>query len=45
MALERERQTLVKFAGQFSPEQLLDKMASRTRSIDDLPVRVATALP
>ena len=45
MTLERERQTLVKYHAQHSPEWLLDVMEKRTSSIDGLPVRVATALP
>lgn len=45
MTLEAERQTLVKYARQFEPEALLAKVASRTRSIDGLPVRPQTAVP
>ncbi len=45
MTLEAERQTLVKYARQFEPEALLAKVATRTRSIDGLPVRPQTAVP
>ena len=45
MALTRERQTLVKYHAQRSADELLAIMATRTRSIDDLPTRVATEVP
>lgn len=45
MVLERERQTLVKYAAQHSPEQLLEMMTERPRSIDGLPTRVPTVSP
>ena len=45
MALTRERATLVKYHTQRSPDQLLEVMATRDRSIDGLPVRVATTIP
>jgi hypothetical protein len=45
MAFERERQTLSKAHGHFTPEQLVEKWADRTRSIDGLPVRVPTEVP
>ena len=45
MTLTRERQTLTKYHAQRSAAELLDIMATRTRSIDGLPTRVATATP
>ena len=45
MTLTRERQTLVKYHAQRSAADLLAVMETRTRSIDGLPVRVATAVP
>jgi hypothetical protein len=45
MALETERQTLVKYHGQQDPAARLAKIADRTKSIDGLPVRVQTAMP
>jgi hypothetical protein len=45
MALTRERQTLVKYHAQRSPEELLPIMEKRDRSIDGLPVRVPTVVP
>jgi predicted pyridoxine 5'-phosphate oxidase superfamily flavin-nucleotide-binding protein len=45
MTLEAERQTLVKYARGFEPEALLAKVATRTRSIDGLPVRPQTVVP
>lgn len=39
MALEAERQTLVKYHRQFDPAAWLDKVGGRTRSIDGLPTR------
>jgi hypothetical protein len=45
MALVSERETLVKFHRQEDPEKRLAKIASRTRSIDGLPVRVQTVIP
>ena len=45
MILEKERQTLVKYHAQQDPVARLAKTASRTRSIDGLPVRVQTVMP
>lgn len=45
MTVARERATLVKYHGNNGPEKLLDKLASRTRSIDGLPTRPATRAP
>lgn len=45
MAFERERQTLVKFHAQQDPAERLAKIATRTRSIDGLPVAVQTIMP
>jgi predicted pyridoxine 5'-phosphate oxidase superfamily flavin-nucleotide-binding protein len=45
MTLARERPTLVRFHAQRSPEELLAIMERRDRSIDGLPVRVATQIP
>ena len=45
MALVRERQTLVKYHAQRSADDRLQVMATRTRSIDGLPTRVATVVP
>ena len=45
MTLTRERQTLVKYHAQRSADERLAVMATRTRSIDGLPTRVATAVP
>ena len=46
MALVRERETLVKYHRNLGPaEKLLEVMATRTRSIDGLPVRVPTEVP
>lgn len=45
MSLTRERRTLVKYHAQRSADDLLKVMATRTRSIDDLPARVATVVP
>ena len=45
MTLERERPTLVKYHAQRSPAELLEIMATRSRSIDGLPVTVATQVP
>lgn len=39
MALERERQTLVKYHAQSDPEKWVAKTMGRTRSIDGLPTR------
>lgn len=44
MTLEQERQTLVKFHAQQDEAAYLDKMATRTRSIDGLPVRPQTVM-
>lgn len=45
MAVERERQTLSKYHAQQEPAAYLAKMASRTRSIDGLPVRPQAQVP
>ena len=45
MVLAHERQTLVKYHANNGPKKLLDKLASRTRSIDGLPTRPATQAP
>ena len=45
MALVRERQTLVKYQAQRTPEELLAIMGRRNRSIDGLPVEVPTVVP
>ena len=45
MALERERQTLSKYHAAQAGTERLAKWAGRTKSIDGLPVRVATVLP
>jgi hypothetical protein len=45
MTLERERATLVKYHQGRSADDLLEIMATRDRSIDGLPVRVATQVP
>jgi len=45
MTLDRERQTLSKYHAAQAGTELLAKWAGRTRSIDGLPVRVATVLP
>ena len=45
MRLETERQTLVKYHAQQDPEAYLAKVATRTASIDGLPVRPQTMLP
>lgn len=45
MSFERERPTLSKAHGHFTPDQLVEKWADRTRSIDGLPVRVPTVAP
>ena len=45
MTLVRERRTLVKYHAQRPADDLLDVMATRTRSIDGLPTRVATVVP
>ncbi len=39
MALDRERATLTKYHAQSDPEQWVEKMSERTRSIDGLPTR------
>lgn len=44
MTLEKERQTLVKYHAQQDPAAYLDKIATRDRSIDGLPVRPQTQL-
>jgi Pyridoxamine 5'-phosphate oxidase len=45
MTLEKERPTLTKYHAQQEPAARLAKIASRTRSIDGLPVRVQTIIP
>lgn len=45
MELTRERRTLIKYHAQRSPEALLEIMTTRIRSIDGLPVTVATRVP
>ena len=46
MTLERERETLRKYAATFTPEQLLEKFQQRNgMSIDGLPARVPTRTP
>ncbi|RJF93268.1 pyridoxamine 5'-phosphate oxidase family protein [Sphingomonas cavernae] len=45
MSFDRERQTLSKYHAQQVPEERLAKIATRTRSIDGLPVRVQTVMP
>jgi hypothetical protein len=45
MTLDRERQTLSKYHAAQAGTERLAKWAGRTRSIDGLPVRVATVLP
>lgn len=45
MTLEKERPTLVKYHAQQDPAARLAKIASRTKSIDGLPVRVQTVIP
>ncbi len=45
MAFERERETLSRYHAAQDPEDRLSKIASRTRSIDGLPVRVQTLMP
>lgn len=45
MAYERDRETLNKYHAAQDKAARLDKIASRTRSIDGLPVRVQTSMP
>jgi Pyridoxamine 5'-phosphate oxidase len=45
MALERERETLVKYHAADDPVERMAKNAKRTKSIDGLPVRVQEFLP
>ena len=45
MTLDRERQTLSKYHAAQAGTERLEKWAGRTKSIDGLPVRVATVLP
>jgi hypothetical protein len=45
MKLDRERPTLAKYHAQQDPAKRLAKIASRTHSIDGLPVRVQTSIP
>jgi Pyridoxamine 5'-phosphate oxidase len=42
MTLERERTTLVKYHASSDPEERLEKIKDRTRSIDGLPIRAPT---
>lgn len=45
MTLDAERQTLVKYHAQYDPVAYLEKVATRTSSIDGLPVRPQTVIP
>jgi Pyridoxamine 5'-phosphate oxidase len=45
MTLERERETLFKYHAQQDPDARLAQIATRTHSIDGLPVRVQTVMP
>jgi hypothetical protein len=45
MTVEAERQTLSKYHAQQDPVARLEKIASRTKSIDGLPVRVQDRMP
>ncbi len=45
MTLATERQTLVKYHAQQDPAERLAKIATRTQSIDGLPVRIQTEMP
>jgi Pyridoxamine 5'-phosphate oxidase len=45
MALERERETLVKYHAGHDPAERLEAIKGRTSSIDGLPVRVQTSMP
>ena len=45
MTLDKERETLVKYHAQQDPAERLAKVATRTSSIDGLPVRVQTVMP
>ncbi|WP_375392210.1 pyridoxamine 5'-phosphate oxidase family protein [uncultured Sphingomonas sp.] len=45
MTLARERPTLVRYHAGKGPERLLERLATRTRSIDGLPTRPATKAP
>lgn len=45
MALERERETLVKYHAQQNPAARLKTIGERTASIDGLPVQVQTMIP
>ena len=45
MTLDRERETLVKYHAQQDPAERLARIATRTTSIDGLPVRVQTVMP
>ncbi|MDQ2877544.1 MAG: pyridoxamine 5'-phosphate oxidase family protein [Pseudomonadota bacterium] len=45
MAFEKERQTLSKYHAQQDPADRLAKIATRTRSIDGLPLRAQTVMP
>jgi Pyridoxamine 5'-phosphate oxidase len=45
MAFDKERPTLAKYHAQQDPVARLEKIASRTKSIDGLPVRVQDRMP
>jgi len=45
MTLDKERETLVKYHAQQDPVARLAEIATRTTSIDGLPVRVQTVMP
>jgi hypothetical protein len=45
MTLKSERETLAKYHAQQDPQERLAKIGTRTRSIDDLPVRVQSTIP
>jgi hypothetical protein len=45
MAFEAERPTLSKYHAQQDPEARLEVIATRTKSIDGLPVRVQSHMP
>ena len=45
MSFERERETLTRYHAAQDPADRLAKIATRTRSIDGLPVRVQTTMP
>lgn len=45
MTFDRERDTLVRYHAQQDPAERLARIATRTHSIDGLPVRVQTVIP